>query len=168
MARRKIFTTLGFIGLLCSVGLIPPASAHNPEDVSPPSECRRFVLGHGNTSHSATVTDFGGNVRSIYGPGESVHVNASASSSTGKTDVNRVRYVWIDPTGTVIEAPVMTRGNQSPAAWSVVVGLTAGASGSTSPIGTWTVFMCYETPHIAGGQGGVTHHIDVAIYNVGD
>ena len=165
MAKRKIFATLGLMGLLCSVGLIPPLSAHNSTGVSPPPECSKFVPGGGNTSHSATVTDFLGNVRSTYGLGESVHVNASASSSVDDTDVNRVRFVWIDPTGTVIEAPVMPRGDQGSSAWSVVVGLTAGASGSTSPVGTWTVFLCYETPNNTKGRG-VTHHIDVAIYNV--
>ena len=165
MARRKVFATLAFIALIYLVGRIPPSSAHNSTGVSPPPECSKFVPGGGNTSHSTTVTDFLGNVRSTYGPGESVNVHANASSSGDGTDVNRVRFVWIDPVGAVIQVPVIPRGEQSSSAWSVVTGLTAGASGSTSPVGTWTVIMCYETPNNTDGQG-VSHHVDVAIYSV--
>lgn len=165
MARRKVLATLAFIALLYVVGLIPPSSAHNSAGVSPPPECSKFVPADGNTSHSATVTDFLGNVRSTYGLGESVNVHASASSSLGDTDVNRVEFVWIDPVGAVIQVPVIPRGDQSSSAWSAVAGLTAGASGSTDPVGTWTVIMCYETPNNTKGRG-VTHHIDVAIYSV--
>jgi hypothetical protein len=165
MARRKVLTTLGFLVLLGSVGLIPRSSAHNSAGVSPPPECSKFVPGGGNTSHATSVTDFLGNIRSTYGLSESVNVHASASSSLGDTDVNRVKFVWIDPVGTVIQVPVIPRGDQSSSAWSVVAGLTAGASGSTNPVGAWTVFMCYETPNNTKGRG-VTHHIDVAIYSV--
>lgn len=96
MARRKVLLTLGFLVLLGSGGLIPRSSAHNSAGVSPPPECSKFVPGGGDTSHATSVTDFLGNVRSTYGLGESVNVHASASSSLGDTDVNRVKFVWID------------------------------------------------------------------------
>lgn len=165
MARRKVLATLAFIALLSLIVLIPPSSADNAASISPPSQCSKFIPGGGNTNHFATVTDFLGNVRSTYGLGESVNVHANASSSVGDTDVNRVRFVWIDPVGVIIQTPVIPRGSQSASSWSLVAGLTAGSSGSTNPVGMWTVILCYETPNNTMGRG-VTHHIDVATYNV--
>ena len=161
MAKRGKFLASAFIVVGCFVGLIPPSSAS-----SVPSQCSKFVSADDDTIVSVTVTDFLGNIRSSFGVGENVHVNAIVENLLGgDTNVNRVRFVWFDPAGALIQAPLLPRGQQSSSDWGVTGGLTASGSGSANPFGTWTVILCYETPNNTKGRG-VTHHVDVAIYSV--
>src|SRR5207247_1397900 len=54
--------------------------------------------------------------------------------------VNRVEYLWIDPTGVLAERGSVTR---TPGAASVGAGLTTGRSPSKRPAGQWQVITCY-------------------------
>ena len=165
MTPRKVRVALVVVVVttLLWVAIVPSSSAHNP---SVPSECNRVIDGSSRTTHSLSVTDFTGTPRTVFGAGENVHINAFVSGVPAGhgTDVNRVRYVWIDPTGAVVHVAVLPRRRQLSSEWSVVAGITA-VTVSAQPFGTWHVFACYETPNHETVKG-VTLHIDEAAYTV--
>jgi len=157
MKRTGILTTLA-LGLSLIVGLFAPLShAHDTEL----SACDPVASGSVHTDHNVTQ------LCTNCSCGTNVHVDADIfhvpMTGTGTTDVNRVRYVWIDPAGVNIITAVLPRGTQPSAHWHVVSGVTPCNVGSSKPLGQWTVRLCYETLNKTTGTG-VTRHVDAITF----
>jgi hypothetical protein len=86
-----------------------------------------------------------------------VHVRAPLFADDSA--VTQVRFIWIDPSGRQVPEASGTLPRQ-PGRGDVEIGLSTGHSSSPNPVGTWSVFACYQD------AAGVTTRLDTTTFVV--
>lgn len=145
----------GFAALtVLSITLLENVNATGGPPPSPADkECAKYV-DHKSDAHTLTID------KSQALPGDTV--TATAKVTDNGTGANRIRFVWIDKSGNIVQSNLYPRGSDTPP-WSRSDTFTV--PNIAQPGDTYTVVACFETPNNTIGKG-VTHHVNVGSFMV--